>query len=170
MTHEEITTVTSVITKIKEAHANLVSAVAGIPDDVMTTRPVIDWWTLKDVLGHVAMWQRVAIKFIDEYERAGVPTPLDIKDNAELDVYNKRGAAERRDYALARVRAEFDDSTRDLATAVERLTDAQLNAPLAAPWESGETLERQIAWNSYEHIPEHIEQIVKWRNERAAQH
>jgi hypothetical protein len=163
MTHDEIAT------KIKQAHANLVSAVAGIPDDVMTTRPVIDWWTLKDILGHVAMWQRVAIKFVDEHERQGAPTPLGL-DDAGVDAYNKRGAAERRDYTLARVRAEFDASTRDLVTAVERLTDAQLNAPLAAPWESWVTLERLIAWNSYEHVPEHIEQIVKWQNERAAQH
>ena len=163
MTHDEIAT------KIKQAHANLVSAVAGIPDDVMTTRPVIDWWTLKDILGHVAMWQRVAIKFVDEHERQGAPTPLGL-DDAGVDAYNKRGAAERRDYTLARVRAEFDASTRDLVTAVERLTDAQLNAPLAAPWESWVTLERLIAWNSYEHVPEHVEQIVKWQNERAAQH
>lgn len=163
MTREEIAT------KIKEAHANLVSAVAGLPDDVMTTRPVIDWWTLKDVMGHIAMWERVAIKFIGEYQRAGAPTPLGLDDSA-LDAYNKRGAAERRDYSLARVRAEFDASSRDLVAAVELLTDAQLNAPLAAPWESGVTLERLIAWNSYEHVPEHVEQIVKWREERAAQH
>jgi hypothetical protein len=163
MTRDEITR------QIKAAHANLVSAVADIPDDVMTTRPVIDWWTLKDMLGHIAMWQRVAITFIDEYQRIGAPTPLGL-DDAGIDAYNKRGAAERRDYTLARVRAEFDASSRDLVAAVERLTDAQLNAPLAAPWDNGVTLERLIAWNSYEHVPEHIEQIVKWQNERAAQH
>jgi hypothetical protein len=130
----------------------------------MTTRPVIDWWTLKDMLGHVAMWERVAIRFVDEFQRKGAPTPLGLKDYAAIDAYNKRGAAERRDWALARVRSEFNAASNDLLAAVERLTDAQLNEPLAAPWESGATLERLIAWNSYEHVPEHIAQIVEWRN------
>jgi hypothetical protein len=169
MTREEITKVTSVVAKINEAHANLVSAVADIPDDVMTTRPVIDWWTLKDILGHVAMWERVAIKFIDEHQRIGAPTPLGL-DDAGIDAYNKRGAAERRDYSLARVRTEFDTASNDLVAAVERLTEAQLNAPLAAPWDNDVTLERLIAWNSYEHVPEHVEQIARWRSKRAAQH
>lgn len=164
MTREEI------LTQIKQGHANLVSAVADLSDDVIVTQPVIDWWTLKDMMGHVAMWQRVAIRFINEYERAGVPTPLGLKDDAAIDAYNKRGAAERRDWPLARVRAEFDAASRDLLAAVERMTDAQLNAPLAAPWESGVTLERLIAWNSYEHVPEHIEQINKWRNESTVKH
>lgn len=158
MTREEI------LAKIRQAHADLASAVEGIPEEVMVTRPVVDWWTLKDMLGHVAMWERVAIKFIDEYARTGAPTPMGFKDDAAIDAYNKRGAVERRDYALARVRAEFDAASRDLAAAVERLSDAQLNAPLAAPWESGVTLERLIAWNSYEHAPEHVEQIIKWRD------
>ncbi len=97
-----------ILAQINQAHANLVAAFAGIPDDVMTTTPVVDWWTLKDVLGHVAMWQQVAIKFIDEFQRGEVPTQLGFADDAALDVYNKRGAALRRDWSLARARAEFD--------------------------------------------------------------
>jgi hypothetical protein len=157
MTREEI------LGKIKQAHANLVSAVAGIPDDVMTTRPVIDWWTPKDMLGHVAMWERVAVQFIDDYRRDGVPVSLGLEDDAAIDAYNKRGAALRRDWSLVRIRAEFDAAFRDLIAAVEKLSDAQLNMPLPAPWNSDVTLERLIAWNSYEHEPEHTEQIKKWR-------
>jgi hypothetical protein len=153
-----------VLTQIKQTHADMARAVEGISDETMNTRPVVDWWTLKDVLGHVAMWERVALRFVDEFQRDGAPKPLGLKDDAALDAYNKRGAAERRDWPLARVRAEFVAASDDLLAAVERLTDVQLNAPLAPPWESGATLERLIAWNSYEHVPEHIAQIVAWRS------
>lgn len=164
MTRDEI------LDQIKQAHASLAAALEDIPDDVMTTRPVVDWWTPKDVLGHVAMWRRVAIQFIDEYRRDGVPVPLGLNDDAAIDAYNKRGAAQRRDYTLARVRAEFDASLRDLIAAVEQLSDADLSQPLPPPWNEGITLERLIAVNSYEHEPEHVDQIHRWQKERAAQH
>ncbi len=159
-----------ILAQINQAHANLVAAFAGIPDDVMTTQPVIDWWTLKDVLGHIAMWQQVAIQFIDEFQRGGVPTPLGLADDDALDAYNKRGAALRRDWSLARARAEFDTSFRDLVAAVEPLSDANLNQPLPPPWSEGRNLAYLIAVNSYEHAPEHTEQIVKWRVEHATPH
>jgi hypothetical protein len=92
-----------------------------------------------------------------------MPVSLGLNDDAVLDAYNKRGAALRRDYPLTRVRAELDAALRDLVAAVESLSDAQLNTPLPAPWDNGVTLERLIAWNSYEHTPEHIEQISQWR-------
>ncbi len=157
-----------VLNQLRQTHADLVAALAGVPDDAMTTQPVVDWWTPKDVLGHVAMWRQVAIKFIDEYLRDGMPVSLGLNDDAALDAYNKRGAALRRDWTLARVRAEFDASFHNLVAAVEKLSDAQLNAPLSAPWENGVTLERLIAWNSYEHDPEHTAQIKKWRAGNAA--
>jgi hypothetical protein len=159
-----------VLNQLRQTHADLVAAFAGIPDDVMTTQPVVDWWTLKDVLGHVAMWQQVAIKFIVEFQRGGVPTPLGLADDAALDAYNKRGAALRRDWSLARARAEFDTSFRDLVAAVEPLSDANLNQPLAPPWSEGRNLAYLIAVNSYEHAPEHTEQIIKWRDAHATPH
>lgn len=186
MTRDEI------LNSIKQTHADLVSALDGIPEDVMTTRPVIDCdassqskegldaeesslcddapWTLKDVLGHVTMWRRVAVQFIDEYQRDGAPAPLGLEDAAAIDAYNQRGAALRRDDALARVRAEFDASLRDLVAAVEKLSDAELTKPLPTPWDAGVTLEYLIAINSYGHEPEHVEQIKRWRKERATQH
>lgn len=159
-----------VLNQLRQTHADLVAALAGLPDDAMTTTPVVAWWTPKDVLGHVAMWQQVAIKCIEEFRRGGVPTPLGFADDAALDAYNKRGAALRRAWSLARAREEFDSTFRDLVAAIEPLSDADLNHPLPAPWSAGRNLAYLIAVNSYEHELEHTEQIRKWRSEHAAPH
>ncbi|MDE3091768.1 MAG: ClbS/DfsB family four-helix bundle protein [Chloroflexota bacterium] len=159
MTRDEI------LQAIEHAHTNLVAGLIDIPEGAMATQPVVDWWTLKDLIGHIAMWYHVAVKFIDEYLRDGVPVPLGLKDDAALDAYNKRGAALRRDWSLARVRGELDAAHRDLVAAVEKLTDAQLNAPLPAPWDNGANLARLIAVNSYEHALEHTEHVLKWRGD-----
>lgn len=157
MTRDEI------LKTLQQEHANLLTALADIPDDVLATQPVVDWWTLKDVQGHIAMWERVGIKFVADYKQEGLPKMLWLTDDAAVDAHNKREAALRRDWPRARVCAEFDAAFRDMVAAVESLSDADLNAQLPAPWPEGYNLEKLIAINSYEHAREHVEQIRKWR-------
>jgi hypothetical protein len=157
MTRDEI------LKTIKEQHAQLLAALAEIPEDVMTKRPIVEWWTIKDLLGHIAMWEQVALKFIAEYRQGGLPKTLGMNDDDAINAYNKREAAIRRDWSLARVRAEFDTAHRDLVAAIESLSDADLAQPLPAPWGKGDNLEKLIAINSYQHNPEHIEQIRQGR-------
>jgi hypothetical protein len=150
--------------KMRRAHDDFRRALDGIGDDTMVAQQVVESWTIKDLMGHIALWHRVAIRFIDEYLRCGAPQPLGIEDDAAIDAFNQRGAARVRDWSLAQVRAEFDAAYRELDAAVAGLSDAQLNAQLPTPWDrSPITLEKLIAINSYEHEPEHTEQIIKWR-------
>ena len=155
-----------IVQAIKDNHTQFLAAIAGLDDDALTKRPVIDWWTVKDVMGHISMWEQVGIQFVAEYKRDGLPKALGMDSDAAIDAHNKREAVVRRDWSLARVRAEFDAAHRDLIAAVETLRDADLTKQLPAPWEKGDTLEKLIAINSYQHNPEHIEQIKKWRAAR----
>ncbi len=153
-----------ILKAIKEQHAELLAALEGIPAETLTKRPLVDWWTPKDLMGHIAMWEQVAIKFIADYKQDGIPKMLGIQDDATLDAYNKRGVALRRDLPWGTVRAEFDATLRELVAAVESLSDADLAKPLPDPWGEGATLERLIAVNSYQHTPEHIAQVSSLRS------
>jgi hypothetical protein len=148
-----------IVQAIKEQHAELSAALDGMPEEKLG-RPLVDWWTIKDLLGHVTMWEQVALKFIREYKQDGAPKQLGIKDDADLDRRNKRGVAMRRDLPFARVREELEATYRDLVAAIESLSDADLAKPLPPPWGEGATLDRLIAVNSYQHVPEHVAQIA----------
>lgn len=163
MTRDEI------LQAIKEQHAELTAALAGIPADQLTKRPIVEWWTAKDLLGHVTLWEQVALKHVREYKQSGAPKPLGITGDDDVDRYNKRGVAMRRDLSFAQVQIELDTTYRELVAAIESLSDADLVKPLPAPWGDGATLERLVAVNSYQHVPEHIEQIEKWKLEHRGQ-
>lgn len=152
-----------VLKQLEQTRADFLKSIEGVPDDVAVSRPVIDWWTLKDLLGHIALWEEAALQFIADYREDGRPKRLGIDDDAALDAINKRGAALRRDWSLERVRGEFDAAFRDLVAAVQALSDEQLNTPFPPPWPADHTLERLISDNSYGHMAEHIEQIRRWR-------
>ena len=47
--------------------------------------------------------------------------------------------------------------------AIGGLGDEDLSKPLPPPWGEGDTLEHLVAINSYEHEPEHTQQITAWR-------
>jgi hypothetical protein len=152
----------------KKLHEDFLATIADIPDEVIVRERIIDWWSLKDMLGHVTFWYLVATKFVREYQSQGTPQPLDL-DDSKIDALNHREAAMRRDYALARIRAELDEAYRELLVVTAELSDADVNKTLPAPWNADQsiTLERLIAVNAYEHLPEHIAQIQKWKS---AQH
>jgi hypothetical protein len=152
-----------ILNQLEQNRAQLLEVLSGIPEHEMVSRPAVEWWTLKDLLGHIAMWEQVALQFIAEYRQDGLPKSLGLSDDAALDAYNKRGAALRRDWPLERVRAEFDTSHRDLMAAVQSLSDVELNAALPAPWPEGYSLASLIAVNSYDHEREHLEQISRQR-------
>lgn len=148
---------------LKQSHSSLLETIDGIPEDAIVTQPVTESWTIKDLLGHMAMWQQVALSFITDYRASGTPQSLGLENDAAVDTYNRRGADLRRDWSLARARAELEDAHRHLLSAVESLSDDDLHKALPAPWHSAATLEQLIAINSYEHDPEHIEQIKRWK-------
>ncbi len=147
------------IQAIERDRANLLAALEGLDEKTMTTRPVVEQWTVKDLLGHIAMWHAVALKFIADYRANGVPQSMGFDNDALVDAHNAREAARRHDWTMAQVREELDASYRDLLAAIASLGDADLAKPLPAPWSSGTTLEYLIKINSYTHDPDHIAQI-----------
>ncbi len=157
-----------VLQALDRDRAQLQAALEGLDDHVMTTVPVVGEWTIKDLLGHMAMWHQVALQFIADYKQSGLPKNLGMNDDAAIGAHNRREAERRRAWSVAQVGAELDKSYRELAAAVAGLTDEQLKTPLPAPWQNATTLEWLIAVNSYEHDPEHIGQMIKWREERQA--
>jgi hypothetical protein len=158
-----------IIQTIQEQRAELLAALDGVPEVTLTKVPYVDWWTIKDLIGHITMWQGVAFQFISEYKLNGVPKQLGIKDDDDLNRYNKRGVAMRRDWSFQAVREEYETTHHDLVAAVESLNDADLVKPLPSPWGEGATMERLIAVNSYQHVPEHIEQIAKFKLKASSQ-
>jgi hypothetical protein len=152
-----------IVQAIKDNHTQFLAAIAGLDDDALTKRPVVEWWTIKDVMGHISMCEQIGIQFVAEYKQDGLPKVLGMDSDAAIDAQNKREATIRRDWSFARVRTEFDTVQRDLVAAVEMLSDADLAKQLPAPWGKGDNLEKLIAINSYQHNPEHIEQIKQWR-------
>ena len=116
-------------------------------------------WSVKDVLAHIAFWERYAANIIRDALRGSMPA-LVADDETERN--NASVVAQYYQRSLAAVIADWQQAREDLLEEIAELSEADLNDPTRFAWSPGITLLEHIAGNSYEHEQEHIDQIRVW--------
>jgi hypothetical protein len=92
--------------------AELLAAVDGLSDESMS-EPSLDGWSVKDHLGHLALWDEMRAR---EVERISAGHDSACKMNGEQDAaYTAMGYDLRRGLSLAQVRWEFETSAPEAA-------------------------------------------------------
>jgi hypothetical protein len=120
-------------------------------------------WSVKDVLAHIAFWERYAVDTLHAIARGETPN-LVADDETERN--NASVVAQYYQRSLSAVISDWQQAREDLLDAIEDLEDEDLNDPDRFPWSEGRSLLDRIAGNSFEHEQEHIEQIRAWMDER----
>jgi uncharacterized protein (TIGR03083 family) len=119
-------------------------------------------WSVKDVLAHLAFWERFAVNTLQSIARGETPV-LGADDETERK--NASVVAQYYQRPLAAVVADWQQAREELLDALEELDDQMLNDPDYFPWSEGRPLLDRIAGNSFDHEQEHIEQIREWMRE-----
>ena len=112
----------------------------------MDTPGVCGMWSVKDLIGHIAIWDDIAVRKIGAL---GGPPPAGLDEN--VDAINAREAALRADRTVEEQRAEMDHNH-------DRLLGA-LEAASRASDDDLERVRRWIAADSWEHYDEHTAQV-----------
>ena len=121
-------------------------------------------WSVKDVLVHIAFWERYAVRVL-KAARCGETPELDVEDSTESR--NSSVVAQYYLTPIGAVLASWQEAREDLLEQIASLSNADLNDPHRFPWNEGRSLLDRIAANSYGHEQEHIEQIRSWMKEQA---
>lgn len=127
--------------------ARWLHALDRVPEDQFATPGVCGVWSVKDLLGHIAVWDDVAVRKIGRLDGTE-PNGMD----EEVDAINAREAAVRADRTGAEQRAEMERNH-------ERLLGA-LEAASRASDDDLERVRRWIAADTWEHYAEHTAQVA----------
>jgi hypothetical protein len=145
------------IRTIQEAHHQVARAIEHIPDERLL-EPVMDGWTGKDLLAHMAWWHDHSVLVIEGL-RAG-RQPYDRTDPANTtDALNERTHREHVADPPELARNAFNESFTRLLAALEPVTDEELFADDRWPWLGGEGLFETIRWDSSRHYDAHREHL-----------
>ena len=116
-------------------------------------------WSVKDVLAHIAFWERYAVSILQAVAHGETPI---LPADDETERRNASVVAQYYQRPLSAVIADWQQAREELLEAIEDLEDEDLNDPDRFPWSAGRTLLDRIAGNSFDHEQEHIEQIREW--------
>ena len=118
---------------LADGQAQLDQLLARLSEPQMTQPATIGGgdWSAKDLLGHIATWEALALRTIREWLRNEIPWVeqdegvFSAPAAGKVDAFNARMVAEKAGKTLADVRAEAARVHRDLMIAIDSLPDAE---------------------------------------------
>jgi uncharacterized protein (TIGR03083 family) len=144
---------------IRLTSGQLERLLAQLTVEQMNRPGAVGVWSVKDVLAHLAYWQRYAAE-LAACALSGETPDLEGDDATERS--NASVVAQYYQRPLASVIADWQAAREDLLDQLEELSDEDLTDPERFTWNGGRTLLDRIMGNSFEHELEHIEQLREW--------
>lgn len=154
----------ALINEYMQARRTLLAAMEGLTDDEMLRPGAAGYWSVKDIMAHLAAWESeliTALVWVEQKKR-GAPGIVKID---EIDEWND----EQYHISVARplkvIREDFDGVAKHLVAAIEALDDDTLDNNRRFSWMEGEPLSYLVYENAIWHEEEHAEDILAWREE-----
>jgi len=124
-------------------------------------------WSVKDVIAHIAHYERWMAAFLESVARGEKPVVSEL-DRLELHARNARIYELNRDVPLDRVLAEARQSYQRLVNAVRGLEDgdflpgSRFSLPIREIWGDDYPLAEAIGGDSFDHYDDHIAPLRAW--------
>jgi hypothetical protein len=153
---------------LKYGNRFLLDSLDGIEDwnsPGITTR-----WSAKDVLGHLASFERYLEEALLEALGRG-PTPVLDAMRADAAGFNDREVGRRTAETLEAVRREYDQAHARVVALVRELGPERMRQPGTIPWYGAEySLDDLVVYVNYGHKREHGGQVRAYKARLAASH
>ncbi len=146
---------TALLDTIAAGRDALDTALAGLSDAAMAERIDVDW-TRKDVLAHLAAWERRVVDNLASLRAGDNPD-----GSVETDELNDRFFQRDRERPLADIRAQERAAYDAVLTAIGDASDAELFDGRHFGWSEGDPLADWFRGNTDEHYAEHLEQLTR---------
>ncbi len=108
------------LARLAAERAGLLEQLIGLDEGMLTEVPVLDGWTVKDLLAHVAAWDRWELREMRQMASGEI---LDLTEVQDTDAFNARAVAAWRDRTLAEVLVELQEARAAWVTWLQALPD-----------------------------------------------
>ena len=146
------------LARLAAQRAGLLEQLIGLDETTLTEVPVLDDWTVKDLLAHIAAWDRWELR---EMKRILGGEPPDLSAIRDMDSYNAAVVAAWRDRTLVEVLAELQQARAAWVVWLRALPEEEFFQQRffeGEDWSFSGCLEVQ-----WQHDAEHAAQISAWR-------
>lgn len=143
----------ALIKDLEGEYENLYAMVVMGLSDAEKLRPLLDGWSVKDVLAHTAAWLREGASALELLARGEQP-PAGAFDS-DVDGRNARFVEEWREALVSEVETELHLAKEAFLTAMRSLPDAA--------FAEGGTARGIVFEEGIDHFKEHAQQVLEWK-------
>ena len=147
--------------QLQESRERLLAAFAGLSDDEMTQPGVAGEWSVRDLLVHLAYWDRATTDSYRSMLRGERPELLDLEEDG-IQAFNHEHHAEKQSVTTEEAVTELMAAREEMTSLLQEVD----NAALFAPAPGDEHADLSIAGCIHitvAHEEEHAEMIEEWR-------
>ena len=153
---------------MQDGYTAFVTLLTPLSEEQMTTPGANGDWAVKDILVHLATWQRRMANRVEALSRNDEVNPNQpaINSDEEMNRFNDANFTANRSRSLNQVWSDFRSSYQDLLQSTRLLSENDLFNPHRYTWLEGSALWENIAGNSFAHYEEHTPMITEWLKSR----
>lgn len=147
---------------IAKERKKLESLIEGLSEVQMNEPGVEGNWSIKDLMAHIAAWERLALDRISSaLTGESLKFPV-IEGESFVDKFNADIYKLNHNKDLLDIHMEFSNSHKDFIDQIEKLEDFFLSSQLPFDWAGNMTVQVMISANTHWHYVEHVEAIEQW--------
>lgn len=147
--------------QMSDARERLITSFEGLSDEQMAQPGACGDWSVRDVLAHLAAWDRSTTDAFRMMLKGERPRLLDLEDD-EIQAFNAEHHAQSLNASLEDVRTELDNSREDMVGLLRDTDNAALFAPAPEDEHADLSIASCISVQTA-HDEEHAEMIEDWR-------
>ncbi|MFC1996280.1 DinB family protein [Chloroflexota bacterium] len=145
------------VDRLTETHSAIRTVLKGIDLELLVYSDTD--WRVREILGHIATWDREATKSLQAFNRG---TEYFIPDiNGEETDFNQQAVSEQRKLSTPQIVAKWDQAREDFKTAIREIPTDQFPGDLLYPWGNERGSIAQLVEYMIEHDEEHRDEILK---------
>jgi hypothetical protein len=150
--------------RIHEEWEALAAVIATLDEPKIVRRDEGEW-SVKDILAHIAVWEKFLIvnQFLDVPAAEALCVPPGVIDRADEDEVNAILFERNRDRTLADVQSDWYETHRWLMSELSKLGEERLKKPTLCFGAAPRPLAQWVIVNTYEHYADHRRAIEKRR-------
>jgi hypothetical protein len=149
---------------LKYGHLTVCRTIEGLPEADWETGGVCGYWSVKDIIGHLAAFEHVLVDVLSSFLEGGKTPYLELM-GANRIAFNDTEADKRKDQTVAAVLSEYNDTQAQTMALARRIPANTWTAVGTLPWYGREySLDDYIVYAFYGHKREHSAQIAVFRD------
>jgi DinB superfamily len=152
---------------VKYGNLTVLKTIEGLPPADWHAQGVCGWWSVKDILAHLASFEQVLVEILENFLVSGGENPT-LKQFIELkgDDFNATQVNMRKNWAVDQVMQNYRECHTRVVDLLKKIEPDQLRKMNVLPWYGAEyDLEDFIVYSFYGHKREHSAQIAVFRDQ-----